>query len=97
MLKIQLCHHMNKLHFKIYSSKYLYYFYLYLFHYITLFVIKKCSLGKNKRLLSKAFQILVKSLLNGSVQTSIQYKMQFAKGNMSKSSPLLNFKMVTFS
>jgi len=47
--------------------------------------------------LSKAFQILVKSLLNGSVQTSIQYKMQFAKGNMSKSSPLLNFKMVTFS
>ncbi len=48
-------HHMNKLHF---------------YSYFIVFTVNKCSLGEQKRLLSKIFKNLTNLILNGSLDTN---------------------------
>ncbi len=62
--------HRNKLHFKIYSNRKLYFWIIEIFHNITVLVYfwsNTCHLGKHQRLLSKTYKNLIDSNINGSV------------------------------
>jgi len=62
MLKIQLCHHRNKLHFKIYSNRKQFFEFVITFTNITVFtvfLINKCSLGEQEWLCPNFWQVLL--------------------------------------
>jgi len=63
MLKIQLCHHRNKLHFKIYSNRNRLFEIVIIFHNISVFtVINKCSLGEHKRHLTNLLVFILSAI-----------------------------------